>query len=134
MPLVATVPRSASGKFDDFALLETMLRQQVDVVVQLHDQPNISAWLSKRKVPFVGFSSRDINLPNCIGTIVRRFDSKVDEFAEHCRDADMSTVMQIKVWRSLADVVPAMKRVGIRVKTWKPDLPEDDCTAYGLKK
>ena len=134
LPLVATVPRSASGKFDDFALLETMLRQQVDVVVQLHDQPNISAWLSKRKVPFVGFSSRDINLPNCIGTIVRRFGSNVDEFAEHCREAGVSTVMQIKVWRSLADVVPAMKRVGIRVKTWKPDLPEDDCTAYGLKK
>ncbi|MBR6588114.1 MAG: hypothetical protein IKK82_11930, partial [Kiritimatiellae bacterium] len=47
-----TVPRKSNGKFD-FSLLELMLRQQTDLVVQLHDKAEISNWLSKQGAVFV---------------------------------------------------------------------------------
>ena len=134
LPLIATVPLASSGEFDDFSFLDTMLRQQVDLVVQLHNQIGISHWLSKRNVPFVRYSRKHVKLANCVGTVCRSFDSKIGEFAEHCREAKISSVMQIKVWDNELDVSCQLKRIGVRVNTWKPDLPEEELTAYGLKK
>ena len=54
LSLVATVPYVAteSGRRYDFALIDTMMRQQIDLVVQLHNQKEIAGWLSPRACRF----------------------------------------------------------------------------------
>ncbi|MBR0057040.1 MAG: winged helix-turn-helix transcriptional regulator, partial [Kiritimatiellae bacterium] len=71
LPVSATVPRSASGAYSDFALLATTMRQQVDFVVLLHDNPGVTRWLSRRGVPFARMT-RDTapgEPPNCVGSV-----------------------------------------------------------------
>ena len=79
--LMASVPRKADGSFD-FSFLQTMLRQRVDLVVQLHDKEEISLWLSKCGVPFVRVTAGDrCDVGNCIGTIQSRSSDAFSAFA-----------------------------------------------------
>ena len=59
-----------AGRYDDFALLDTVMRQQIDFVVQLENRSVITRWLSRRGVPFLRFAHEEAFFPNCVGTIV----------------------------------------------------------------
>ena len=133
LPLTATVLRTPDGKFD-FSLLETVMRQQLDLVVQLHDQPEIARWLSRKGVPFIRFTQKALRLANCVGNVVRRDDLAVSDFLAHCRREEVSRVLQVAAWSSGLDVAPPLKRLGIDVETWRVPLLKNECTGYALAK
>ena len=135
LPFVATVPRSSTGGFDDFAFLDTMLCQQTALVVQLHNQENISRWLSRRKVPFIRFDTDGSRVAaGCVGVVRRCCDAALADFMEHCRAEKVSRVLQVKAFPNALDVSLPLKSIGVHVSTWQTPLPENARTAYGLKK
>lgn len=121
----ATVPESRPAHFDDFALLDTMMRQQVDLVVQLHDMPNVARWLSKRGIPFARLTADPSPLlRNCVGAVLRRNDLAHPDFAAHCREAGIKQAMQVRVWHGI-DISGALGEAGIPVATWRvPRRPD----------
>lgn len=136
LPLVATVPYvvSESGRRYDFALLDSMMRQQIDLVVQLHDQPEIARWLSRRGVPFVRYTRTAFYLKNCVGAVVRAVDLALADFVSHCREVGVKDVLEVRVWRGGLSVAAALKKAGIGVETLNVPLADGRCTAYSLSK
>ncbi len=120
LPLIVTVPRKADGTYD-YSLLELMLRQQMDVVVQLHDQPEISRWLSDKKISFVRFTQLGGgSYRGCLCTVLRRMDAAVADFVADCRRKGVSRVLQVSMDSKRAvDVCKAFRGTGISVDEWK---------------
>ena len=112
----ATVARVGQGNSFDFALLETVLRQQTDLVVQLHDKEPIAKWLSKCGVPFVRFAEDCVSPPGCVGVVRRDFARALPDFAAHCREAGVRSVLQVADALS-ADATDILRRNGISVST-----------------
>ncbi len=132
LPLTVTVFRTAPGHFGDFALLETQLKQHVDLVVSLTGEPETIRWLAKRKVPFVQLTPRLHNPPNCRGRVLRRDDLALDDFVAHCRAAHVRSVLQVTAMRTGPDAVPALKAIGIAASNWRIPPPDGGWDAVGL--
>ena len=120
LPLVATVPHKADGTYD-FSLLDLMLNHQIDVVVQLHDQPEISQWLSGKGVPFIRFSKTLMDsCKNCLCTVLRKNGAAIGEFAEYCRKKGVKRVLQVSMdSKHPVDVREALEEFGVAVEEWK---------------
>ena len=131
LPLVATVPRKGNGN-PDFSFLDTVMRQQINLVVLLDDKRDVACWLSRRGVPFVWLTDHAIRLKNCVGTIRIRNDLAVGEFVEHCCQVGVKRVLQVKVWRNGLDISPALKRIGVEVSTLKVPLAKDGWKGFSL--
>ena len=111
-----TVAETRPRRFDDFSLLDTVLRQQTDLVVQLHRQANITRWLSKRGVPFACLADDGAAPTGCVGAVRRDFAQALPDFAAHCREAGVKSVLQVAdILR--ADATELLARDGIRVET-----------------
>ena len=117
----ATVTPSRPGHYDDFALLDTVLRQQTDLVVQLQARENITRHLAKAKVPFVRLTPFDTRPPNCVGILRRDDDLAIPDFVAHCREAKVRSVTQISGFQS-TDTTEALEEAGIEVRT--PNVPK----------
>ena len=112
-----TVAETRPAHFDDFSLLDTVLRQQTDLVVQLHEQDNIARWLSKRGLPFVRIAARGAVCPqHCVGIVERRRDLALPDFAAHCREAGVRSILQVAD-SMRADAARALVDEGVRVAT-----------------
>ena len=131
LAIVATVPRSADDS-PDFAFLDTVMRQQIDLVVLLDDKKDVAAWLSRRGTPFVWLGHGTARPKNCIGKMPVRNDLALGDFVAHCREAHIGNVLQVKVWRNGLDVAPALKRAGVQVETLCVPGPEEKWRGYGL--
>ena len=118
-----TVPRKPNGKFD-FSLLELMLRQQTDLVVQLHDKTEISNWLSRQGTAFIRQTAHKVGrLPRgCAGVIRWSCDSANAAFAEHCREMGVNEVAVMSAWDA-DSVVKALCAEGIRSNVWSVETP-----------
>ncbi len=127
----ASVGETAPGKFNDFSLLDTLLKQQTDLVVQIQGQECVARWLSKRGMPFVRFGLTDFKPPNCVGLVRRDDDSAVADFAAHCREAGVKSVAQVSVFNR-ANVAAALTASGIEVRTWRVPKALDYGTGYEL--
>ncbi len=127
----ASVGETAPGKFNDFSLLDTVLKQQTDLVVQIQGQECVARWLSRRGVPFVRFGLTDFMPPNCVGLVRRDDDLAVADFAAHCREAGVKSVAQISVFNR-ANVAAALSAAGIEVRTWRVPRALDYGTGYEL--
>lgn len=131
LPLVATVPRKGNGN-PDFSFLDTVMRQQINLVVLLDDKRDVACWLSRRGVPFVWITDHAIRLKNCVGTVSIRNDLAVGDFVEHCRQVGVKQVLQVQVWRNGLDISPALKRIGVDVRTLKVPLTKDGWKGFSL--
>jgi DNA-binding LacI/PurR family transcriptional regulator len=126
-----SVGETVPGHFNDFSLLDTVMRQQTDLVVQIQGQDSVARWLSKRGVPFVRLGLTDFNPPNCVGLVRRNDDLAVADFAAHCREAGVKSVAQISVFNR-ANVAEALAAYGIEVKTFRVPKTLDYGTGYEL--
>lgn len=95
-----TVLATEGGKCDDFSLLDTVLHQQTDLVVQIQGQDHIARWLSKTGLPFVRFGNTDCRPPNCVGLMLRNNGLAMPDFARHCLEAGVKSILQV------ADIAP----------------------------
>ena len=95
--LIASVPRRKNGSFD-FAMLKTVLRQRVDLVILLHDKKAIAERLSAEGVPFVRLASDGYRPEHCVGLV--RFDAAAafSGFEEHCRRVKPKSVLLASLW------------------------------------
>ncbi len=126
-----TVAPSKPGRYDNFALLDTVLRQQADLVMQIQGHENIARWLSKRGIPFVRLGVTDFRPPNCIGLVRRDNARAVPDFAAHCREAGIRSVTQIAVFRR-ADAAAALAKDGVAVRTFRVPKELEFGTGYEL--
>ena len=123
LALTVTVPRIGNRKFD-FALLDLMMRQQIDLVVQLHDQPEITKWLSSMRVPFVRLSvdAQGRRTRNCVGAVRKSSEAAITELAAHCRESGVKDVLFVVAWgRELAEEL--LRAACANLMVWKLDLP-----------
>ena len=132
LPLTVTVFRTMPGRYGDFALLETQLKQHVDLVVSLAGEPEVIRWLARRKVPFVQLTTSPLDPPNCLGSVRRRDDLSLGDFIAHCRAARVRSVLQVTAMRTGPDAVPALKAIGIAATNWRIPPPEGRWDAVGL--
>lgn len=95
--LVASVPRKKNGGFD-FAMLKTVLRQRVDLVVLLHDKTAIAEWLSSQGVPFIRLAADAYRPEHCVGLIRFSAAAAFSGFAEHCRRVRPGRVFLASLW------------------------------------
>ncbi len=109
-----TVGETAQGKFDDFALLDTVLRQQTDLVILIQSWPNITRWLSRRQTPFVRLAHDEWTSPNCVGQVLLRIDNATASFVAHCVEKNVGNVTQVAV-KDIFDIPAALKAAGIHV-------------------
>ena len=122
LALTAPVLRRNDGKFD-FSLLELMLHQQIDLVVQLHDKPDISNWLSSHNIPFICCTTDSGALSrSCIGAVRFRKDAAISSFVLHCLEKKIDRVTVVSAWRQRA-TVEALKAAGIGVDDWHIEMP-----------
>ena len=122
LALTAPVLRRNDGKFD-FSLLELMLHQQIDLVVQLHDKPDISNWLSSHNIPFICCTTDSGDLSrSCIGAVRFRKDAAISSFVLHCLEKKIDRVTVVSAWKQRA-TVEALKAAGIGVDDWHIELP-----------
>lgn len=118
-----TVPRKPNGRFD-FSLLELMLRQQTDLVVQLHDKTEISNWLSMHGAAFVRQTAHKTGRSprGCAGVIRWNCDSANAAFAAHCREAGVEELTVMSAW-NVDSVVEALQSEGVKVNAWPVETP-----------
>ena len=122
LALTAPVLSSEDGRFD-FSLLDIMLHQQTDLVVQLHDKPEISNWLSSHNIPFIRCTTDTGDIPlSCIGEIHFRKDAAISSFVSHCLEKKIDRVTVVSAWNQRA-TVEALKEAGIEVDNWHIELP-----------
>ena len=126
-----TVAPSRPGRYDDFALLDTVLRQQTDLVVQLQAQENITRHLAKAKVPFVRLAPFCTRPPNCAGILRLDDDLAIPDFAAHCREAGVRRVIQVSGFPH-SDVTAALEAVGVKVATVSVPDGVESGTGYEL--
>ena len=132
LPLTVTVFRTSPGRYGDFALLETQLRQHIDLVVSLTGESEVIRWLARRKVPFVQLTPSLHNPPNCLGRVLRRDDLALEDFIAHCRRAHVRSVIQVTAMRAGPDAVPSLKALGIAASNWRIPPPDGGWDAVGL--
>jgi DNA-binding LacI/PurR family transcriptional regulator len=122
LALTAPVLRGDDGKCD-FSLLELMLHQQTDLVVQLHDKPEISSWLSAHNIPFICCTTDSGDIPkSCIGAVRFRKDAAISSFVSHCLEKNIDRVTVVSAWKQRA-TVEALKAAGIEVDDWHIEIP-----------
>ena len=119
--LEASVACKADGTFD-FSMLATMLRQKVDLVVQLHDKKEISCWLSGQGVPFLRLTGEMGSFANCVGEIFHESDRALSDFAAHCRERHICRVLQMYVWREMLKLRECLDG-DVCVDEWLLDMP-----------
>ncbi len=127
----ATVAATRRERFDDFALLDTVLRQQTDLVIELEDRPTIGNWLSKRGVPFIRLSNDDFRPPSCVGLIRRRDDLALPDFVAHCREAGVKSLLQVQAY-SRGNAAEVLAAEGVRVTNWRVPSSIDQGNGYDL--
>ncbi len=127
----ATVGDRPGGPHSDFALLDTVLRQQTDLVVQLHDKENIARHISRTGIPFVRFAEDANQPPNCVGVVRRDFGRALPGFAAHCREAGVRTVLQVAD-HLRADATELLGKDGIAVKTLRTPASLRNNAGYDL--
>ena len=132
MTFAVTVPRSASGRFDDFALLEAMLRQQADLTVCLHDAKEVTAFLERHGVRFVLFGRQASRSRGSIGFVHTRDDLALGSFVSHCRAAGVKSVLQLTAIENGPDAVPALRAAGIKAVNWCIRPPNGRRDVLGL--
>lgn len=116
LPTSVTVAGNTSKKLGDTSLLETVLRQQTDLVVQLEIHDNISLWLSRVGVPFVRVSPIDLVPPNCVGLVRRDYSIALGPFVAQCAERKVRNVLQLAARHNL-DVTQPLASEGIAVET-----------------
>lgn len=132
LPLTVTVLRTGNGPYDDFTLLDTQLRQQINLVIQLLDAPEVTRWLARRKVPFVRLGMDDFSSTNCVGQVIRRDALALPDFIVHCKEAKVQRVLQVTAMRTGPDAVPALKATGVDASNWRIPPPNGGRNALGL--
>ena len=127
----ASVGETAPGNFNDFALLDTVLRQPTDLVVQIQGQESVARWLSRRGIPFVRLGLTDLKPPNCVGLVRRDDNIAIENFVSHCRETGVKSVTQISVFDRF-DVVKLLAACGIEVRSIRVPKSQDFATGYEL--
>ncbi len=109
-----SVGETSPGKFDDFALLDTVLRQQTDLVVLIQSWPNVTRWLSRRGTPYVRLAYDEFSSPNGVGQVFLRTDAAVASFVAHCAEKKVDSVTQVAV-KDRFNISAALESAGVRV-------------------
>ncbi len=127
----ATVAATRPERFDDFALLDTVLRQQTDLVIELEDRATIVKWLSKRGIPFIRLANDDFRPRACVGLVRRQDDLVLGDFAAHCREAGVRSLLQVQSY-SRGDASQVLASDDIRITNWRVPASIDHGNGHDL--
>ena len=119
--LMVTVapPEPPSGGDSDFAILDTMLHQQTDLVVQIDDRHDLPRWLARRGTPFVGLNrALRPSVSGSVGEVRIDRTPACADFAAHCREAGVKTATLVTAWDA-APFAKALREAGVRVRHWR---------------
>lgn len=126
-----TVAETRHGRWDDFSLLDTVMRQQTDLVVQLHNTETVVRHLSRAKVPFVRISRSGERPPNCAGVVRRDNHMAIADFVAHCREAKIGSVLQVADYFNPA-LGEALRSIDVKVSALRVPSALHDASGYAL--
>ena len=113
--LSVAIPEPLPGAPSDFAILDTMLKQQTDLVVQIDARPGLSRWLSAHGVPFARLT-REHGLPKgCVGDVEIDMAPANAAFAAHCREVGVKEMTLVTAWGA-SEMAKALREAGVRVR------------------
>ena len=118
----------------DFCRLDAALLRSVDLVVVMYHRPEICAYLTKRKVPYIVFGEEAEKPASAVGAIHFDYNLAMPEFAAACTAAGIKEVVQVYWHPLMCDAAPALKKAGIRVKKMKVPVDESEGRLIGVKR
>ncbi len=125
-----TVAETRARLFNDFTLLDTVLRQQTDLVILLHNQDNIARWLSRRGADFVRLTLGTFSPPHCLGLVRRDDYAALTPFLARCRETGVRRVVQVMGF-PCADLADPLGKADICVETMRyPCWREEDLSRH----
>ena len=129
----ASVGAKGNGSLD-FSRLEAALSRSVDLVVVMYHRPEIYAYLTKRKVPYIVFGEKAEKPASAVGVIHFDYNLAMPDFAAACKAAGVKEVVQVYWHQLMCDVAPALKKAGIRVRKVKAPVDESEGRLVGVKR
>ena len=119
----ASVEHRGKGGTYDFSPLDAALTRSVDLVIVLYNRPGIFRHLAKSGIPYAVVAGMDRPPEGATGLTRIDFDTAVPAFAEACRKAGVSKVVQYRLPEQMCDAVPALREAGIAASSvmLKPD-------------
>ena len=118
----------------DFCRLDAVLSRSVDLVVVMYHRPEICAYLTKRKVPYIVFGEKAEKPASAVGAIHFDYNLAMPEFAAACTAAGIKEVVQVYWHPLMCDATPVLKKAGIRVKKMKVPVDELEGRLIGVKR
>ena len=128
-----SVGAKGSGSLD-FCRLDAALSRSVDLVVVMYHRPEICAYLTKRKMPYIVFGEKAEKPVSAVGVIHFDYNLAMPEFAAACKAVDIKEVVQFYWHPLMCDAAPALKKAGIRVKKMKVSVNEAEGRLIGVKR
>ena len=123
-----------SGGGCDFTHLDVALSRSVDLVVVMYHRPEIYAYLAKRKIPYIVFGEKSAKPASAVGAIHFDYNMATADFAAACKLAGIREVVEVYWHKLMCDVLPALKKVGIKVKKVRAPVDESEGRLVGVKR
>jgi len=123
-----------SGAGCDFTHLDVALSRSVDLVVVMYHRPEIYAYLAKRKIPYIVFGEKSAKPASAVGAIHFDYNMATADFAAACKAAGIKEVVEVYWHKLMCDVLPALKKVGIKVKKVRAPVDESEGRLVGVKR
>ncbi len=118
----------------DFSHLDAALSRSIDLVVVMYHRPEIYAYLAKHKVPYAVVSEVAKKPSTAVGSIHFDYNLAASDFANACKAAGITEVVEVYWHKLMCDVAPALKSVGIKVKKVKAPVDESQGRLIGVKR
>jgi len=109
----ASVEHRGEGGTYDFSLLDAAFTRSVNLVIVLYNRPGIFRHLAKSGIPYAVVAGMDGPPQGATGFVRIDFNTAVPDFAEACRKAGVSKVVQYRLPEQMCDAVPALRGAGI---------------------
>lgn len=110
-----TVPYTEEAGFD-FAHLDSVLAQGIDLVCTFHNKDPLFAHLAAGRTPYAAIMGGRKTEKGAVGTVRMAFAQAVPGFVKACRARRVKSVVQVSWADGMADAVPALRRAGVRAR------------------
>lgn len=118
----------------DLPLLDASLSRSVDLVVTLHDYPDVFLRLAARKVPYVSFGMDAARVHGAVGFTALDYNLAVPCFAAACAQAGVEEVVEVYWDNNMCNIVPGFSGTGIAVRRRKVSVDGTNGAPIGVER
>ena len=118
----------------DLPLLDASLSRSVDLVVALHDYPEVFRRLVARKIPYASFGRDAARVRGAVGFTAFDYNLAVPCFAAACAKAGVEEVVEVYWDNNMCDIAPGFSGTGIAVRKRKVAVDGSNGAPLGVER